>query len=79
MGYQLIHASANEIRQPSGLFANVNFSNRFTDHPYADFLLGLAHGAASGARLASQHYSQGVGSNPVPLDCDDVTWTTECR
>jgi hypothetical protein len=41
MGYQLILGSANEIRQPSGLFGNVNFSNQFTGHPYADFLLGL--------------------------------------
>lgn len=41
MGYQLIHGFANEVRQPAGLFGNVNFSNRFTGHPYADFLLGV--------------------------------------
>jgi len=31
---------------PANLFGNVNFSNRFTNHPYADFLLGIPTTAA---------------------------------
>jgi hypothetical protein len=41
MGYQLIWGAFNEIRQPAGLFGNLNFSNRFSGHPYSDFLLGV--------------------------------------
>ncbi len=40
-GYQLIHGFNNEVRQGNALFGSVNFSNRFTGHPYADFLLGV--------------------------------------
>ncbi len=31
---------------PANLFGNVNFSNRFTNHPYSDFLLGIPTTAA---------------------------------
>ena len=41
LGYQLIMGKANEIRQPAALFGSVNFSNRFSGHPYSDFLLGI--------------------------------------
>ncbi|HWB84928.1 MAG TPA: TonB-dependent receptor [Bryobacteraceae bacterium] len=33
-------------RAPANLFGNVTFSNRFTGHPYADFLLGIPTTAA---------------------------------
>ncbi|MGH9658319.1 MAG: TonB-dependent receptor domain-containing protein [Bryobacteraceae bacterium] len=41
MGYQVIRGAANELRQGAGLYGNANFSNRFTGHPYGDFLLGI--------------------------------------
>jgi hypothetical protein len=40
-GYQLIRGFANEVRQSNALFGSVNFSNRFSGHPYSDFLLGI--------------------------------------
>lgn len=41
MGFQLFRGLSNEIRQGNGLFGNWTFSNRFTGHTYADFLLGV--------------------------------------
>jgi hypothetical protein len=41
MGFQLFWGQNNEIRQGAGLFGDNSFSNRFSGHPYADFLLGI--------------------------------------
>jgi hypothetical protein len=40
MGVQIFHGFTNEVRQGAGLFGNATFSNQFTGHTYADFLLG---------------------------------------
>lgn len=41
MGVSVFRGQFNEIRQPDPLFGDLRFSNRFTGHPYADFLLGV--------------------------------------
>ncbi|MBL8229823.1 MAG: TonB-dependent receptor [Bryobacterales bacterium] len=41
MGFQYFWGFTNEIRQGAGLFGNATFSNQFTGHTYADFLLGV--------------------------------------
>lgn len=41
MGLQVFRGYTNEIRQGAGLFGNATFSNQFTGHTYADFLLGI--------------------------------------
>ncbi|MCC6539528.1 MAG: TonB-dependent receptor [Bryobacterales bacterium] len=41
MGAQVFRGYTNEIRQGAGLFGNATFSNQFTGHTYADFLLGI--------------------------------------
>ncbi|MCU0244984.1 MAG: TonB-dependent receptor [Bryobacter sp.] len=41
MGIQIDRGSYTDFRQGAGLFGNNTFSNRFTNHTYADFLLGI--------------------------------------
>jgi len=41
MGGQFSRYSTYAFTQDNGLFGNVTFSNRFTGHTYADFLLGI--------------------------------------
>ncbi|MDX2180788.1 MAG: TonB-dependent receptor [Bryobacteraceae bacterium] len=41
LGYQMIWGKFTENRQPDNLFGSTTFSNRFTGHAYADFLLGV--------------------------------------
>jgi len=41
LGFQAFWGLNNELRQANGLFGDVTFSDRFTGHPYADFLLGI--------------------------------------
>ncbi len=38
-----------DMQAATALFGNVNFSNRFTNHPYADFLLGIPTTASRAA------------------------------
>ena len=40
-GFNLTHIKAENYGTDVNLYGNLNFSNRFTGHPYADFLLGL--------------------------------------
>jgi hypothetical protein len=40
-GVLLSRTQFQDQNQPNALFGAVNFSNRFTGHPYADFLLGV--------------------------------------
>jgi len=40
-GAQIMRGTYEDLRQGGGLFGNFTFSNRFTGHPYADFLLGI--------------------------------------
>lgn len=40
-GLMLSRVRFSDSQAPSALFGNVSFSNRFTGHPYADFLLGI--------------------------------------
>lgn len=40
-GAQIQRGTYEDLRQGAGLFGNWTFSNRFTGHPYADFLLGI--------------------------------------
>jgi hypothetical protein len=40
-GFMLTHAKAGDLSASNDLYGNMTFSNRFTNHPYADFLLGL--------------------------------------
>lgn len=40
-GVSFAYVDWSEVLASSNLFGNVNFSNRFTGHPYADFLLGI--------------------------------------
>jgi hypothetical protein len=40
-GFNLARAEADNYGADANLFGNVSFSNRYTGHPYADFLLGL--------------------------------------
>lgn len=40
-GIQIDRGSYTDLRQGAGLFSNTTFSNRFTGHTYADFLLGV--------------------------------------
>jgi hypothetical protein len=35
------HTKYQDWQMPTNLFGNASFSNRFTGHPYADFLLGI--------------------------------------
>jgi hypothetical protein len=35
------HTQFQDWQMPTNLFGNASFSNRFTGHPYADFLLGI--------------------------------------
>lgn len=41
MGGELRWGRLRDFRQGADLFGNANFTNRFTGHPYADFLLGV--------------------------------------
>ncbi|MEZ5398493.1 MAG: carboxypeptidase-like regulatory domain-containing protein [Bryobacteraceae bacterium] len=41
MGVLLSRVGFYDQNQPAALFGNLNFSNRFTGHPYGDFLLGI--------------------------------------
>jgi outer membrane receptor protein involved in Fe transport len=41
VGFGFVHVDWAEFAANSNLFGNINFSNRFTGHPYADFLLGI--------------------------------------
>ncbi len=41
IGVNVFRGQFNEIRQPDALFGDERFSDRFTGHPYADFLLGI--------------------------------------
>jgi hypothetical protein len=45
-GGQFSFVRYEDNQAPANLFGNVNFSNRFTNHPYADFLLGIPTTAA---------------------------------
>ena len=45
-GGQFSFVRFEDNQAPANLFGNVNFSNRFTNHPYADFLLGIPTTAA---------------------------------
>ena len=40
-GFQIARYEAWDLQQNNALFGNLSFSNRYTGHPYADFLLGL--------------------------------------
>jgi hypothetical protein len=40
-GFILSRVRFSDSQAPTALFGNVSFSNRFTGHPYADFLLGI--------------------------------------
>ncbi|MBI3646778.1 MAG: TonB-dependent receptor, partial [Acidobacteriales bacterium] len=40
-GFNLLRAEYDDFGASRNLFGNVRFTNRFTGHPYADFLLGL--------------------------------------
>lgn len=41
LGFNLTRIKAENYGADAFLFGNVTFSNRFTSHPYADFLMGL--------------------------------------
>lgn len=41
MGMQVFWGQSNEVRQGAGLYGSFQFSNRFSGHTYADFLLGI--------------------------------------
>ncbi|MCS7025736.1 MAG: carboxypeptidase-like regulatory domain-containing protein [Bryobacteraceae bacterium] len=41
LGAVLNRTQFRDRNMPTALFGSVNFSNRFTGHPYADFLLGI--------------------------------------
>ncbi|MBI2684849.1 MAG: carboxypeptidase regulatory-like domain-containing protein [Acidobacteria bacterium] len=45
-GGQFSFVRFEDNQAPANLFGSVNFSNRFTNHPYADFLLGIPTTAA---------------------------------
>jgi len=45
-GMQLIRVVFNDRQANTALFGSVNFSNRYTNHPYGDFLLGAPNTAA---------------------------------
>jgi Carboxypeptidase regulatory-like domain len=40
-GFQIGRYQSVDLQQNNNLFGNISFSNRFTGHPYADFLLGI--------------------------------------
>jgi hypothetical protein len=40
-GFQVGRYESEDGQQPTNLFGSIAFSNRFTGHPYADFLLGI--------------------------------------
>jgi len=40
-GFQIGRYQSQDGQQNNNLFGNLNFTNRYTGHPYADFLLGL--------------------------------------
>lgn len=40
-GFMFTHAKAGDLTASNDLYGNMTFSNRFTNHPYADFLLGI--------------------------------------
>ncbi len=40
-GFQIGRYQSQDGQQNNNLFGNLSFSNRYTGHPYADFLLGL--------------------------------------
>ncbi len=40
-GTQIGHYSANSVTASTALYGSLSFSNRFTNFPYADFLLGI--------------------------------------
>lgn len=60
MGIQLGRVGFSELQQSANQFGNITFSNRFTGHPYADFLLGIP---TSSVRAFA------------PLRQDTVRWT----
>ena len=41
MGTMIWRETLTDMSSPTNLFGNINFSNRFTGHPYGDFLLGI--------------------------------------
>jgi hypothetical protein len=45
-GFNLTHIKAENYATDLNSFGNLTFSNRFTGHPYADFLLGMPSTAA---------------------------------
>ncbi len=49
MGLILGHTEFEDQNQSANLFGNGSFSNRFTGHPYGDFLLGIPTTAARAA------------------------------
>jgi len=40
-GFNLLRSEYDDFSAGGNLFGNVSFTNRFTGHPYADFLLGI--------------------------------------
>ena len=40
-GFQIGRYESSDLQQNNALFGSLSFSNRYTGHPYADFLLGL--------------------------------------
>jgi len=46
MGFQLTRAIGDSFNANTNLFGTVTFSNRFSGHPYSDFLLGIPTSAA---------------------------------
>jgi outer membrane receptor protein involved in Fe transport len=53
-GANLAHIRFDDGQAPSNLFGAVTFSNRFTGHPYADFLLGLPTTSSRGFGFITQ-------------------------
>ena len=47
LGFNLAHIKSDNYGADAYLFGNLTFSNRFTGHPYADFLLGIPTTAAA--------------------------------
>jgi hypothetical protein len=46
MGGELRWGHTDDFRQAANLFGSATFTNRYTNHPYADFLLGIPNSVA---------------------------------
>lgn len=71
-GFLFTHAKAGDLSASNDLYGNMTFSNRYTNHPYADFLLGIPTTARRAAPPVEDLFTRWAYDFFVT---DDFKWT----